>query len=310
LRRLALALPLVLSPLAGARAEVPHVVATIAPVHSIVAAVMEGVGEPTLLLGPGDSPHSYSLRPSDAASLQEADLVFQVGLGLESFLSQTLATLAADARIVTMAEVPGIHLLPVRSPEPGQLAAAFDPGAASADPHLWLDPRNARALAQAAASALSEVDPDHATIYAANAASEDQRLASLDEEIDRQLKPVEDRPFLTLHDAFLYLEERYALNGLGALTIGPDRQRGVDGVQDLRALIKASGSVCIFAEPQFEPRIISIVAEGLSVRLGVLDPIEGGADPGPDFYAEMMRANAKSLLDCLEGEGAPAAFEP
>jgi len=299
LRRLALALPvLVLSPLA-AKAEVPHVVATIAPVHSIVASVMEGVGEPTLLLGPGDSPHTYSLRPSDAASLQEADIVFQIGLGLESFLSQTLAVLAGDARIVSMAEVPGVHLLPARLTESGNVPAAFGRDGASYDPHLWLDPRNAQALASAAASALGELDPEHAALYAANAAREGERLASLDEEIYQLLQPVEDRPFLTLHDAFLYLERRYALNGLGALTIGPDRQTSVDGVQYLRLLIRASGSVCIFAEPQFEPRIISVVAEGLPVRMGVLDPIESGAAPGPDFYAEMMRANAEALLACL-----------
>jgi zinc transport system substrate-binding protein len=298
-RLLGLALvPFILAPVA-ARAEVPKVVATIAPVHSIVASVMEGVGEPILLLGPGDSPHTYSMRPSDAAALQDADVVFKVGLGLESFLSRTLTALAGDARIVTMAEIPGVHLLEVRHDDYAGLSAIYRSRPDVLDPHLWLDPRNARALATAAAEVLTELDPEHGAIYATNAAAVDQRLAALDAELTQLLAPVEDRPFLTLHDAFIYLERRYALNGLGALTIGPDRQTGVDGVQQIRLLIRAKGSLCIFAEPQFEPPIISVVAEGLPVRVGVLDPIEVGAHPGPDFYVSMMRANAASLRECL-----------
>lgn len=294
LRRLLSALlPFALLAIAPARADVPLVVATIAPVHSIVAAVMEGVGEPTLLLGPGDSPHSYSLRPSDAAALQRADLVFQVGLGLESFLSQSLSVLAKDARIVTMAELPGAVLLHPR------VEATGDGHSHAYDPHLWLDLRNARALAMAAAAALAEIDPEHAGQYAANAAREDQKLAMLDAEIEQLLRPVETRPFVTLHDAFFYLERRYALNGLGAVSSGPERQTSVSGVQDLRELIRSTGSVCFFAEPQFEPRIINAVSEGLEVRFGVLDPIEGTAHPGPDFYADMMRANAAALVACL-----------
>lgn len=300
LRRLLPALfALALAAIAPAQAAAPRVVATIAPIHSIVAAVMEGVGEPTLLLGPGASPHTYSLRPSDAAELQDADLVFQVGLGLESFLSQSLAVLAKDARIVTMAELPGIALLAPRDEAEDHAAEGGLARYGAYDPHIWLDPSNARVLASAAAAVLSELDPEHASTYVANAVREDQLLAALDDELDRLLRPVESRPFLTLHDAFLYLEQRYALSGLGALMIGPDRQTSVNGVQDLRDLIRATGTVCIFAEPQFEPRIIGTVAEGLEVRFGVLDPIEGGAHPGPDFYPEMMRANAAALVECL-----------
>ncbi len=292
---------LALAGIAPAQAAAPRVVATVAPIHSIVAAVMAGVGEPTLLLGPGDSPHTYSLRPSDAADLQDADLVFQVGLGLESFLSQSLAVLAKDARIVTMADLPGMHLLAPRDEAEHRAAEGGLAHYGAFDPHLWLDPRNARALAAGAASVLSELDPENADAYAANALREDQLLAALDDELERLLRPVESRPFLTLHDAFLYLERRYALNGLGALMIGPDRQTSANGVQDLRDLIRATGTVCIFAEPQFEPRIIGTVAEGLEVRFGVLDPIEGGVHPGPDFYPEMMRANAAALVECLAG---------
>ena len=84
-----LALVVARSPAAAA----PEVVASVAPIHSLVAAVMAGVGEPKLLVPPGASPHAYSLRPSEARALAGADIVFRVGPGLETFLDKPLAAL-------------------------------------------------------------------------------------------------------------------------------------------------------------------------------------------------------------------------
>ena len=89
----------------------PKVVASIKPVHGLVAGVMEGVGQPSLLVRGGGSPHSYSLRPSEARSLSEADLVFWVGDSLEGFLAKPLEALAGRARVVTLTEAPGIARL-------------------------------------------------------------------------------------------------------------------------------------------------------------------------------------------------------
>lgn len=91
--------------------EAPKVVTSIAPVHSLVAGVMEGVGEPDLLVRGGGSPHSYSLRPSEAQALQQADLVFWIGDDMEVFLRKPLEALAGDAEVVELANAPGIRLL-------------------------------------------------------------------------------------------------------------------------------------------------------------------------------------------------------
>ena len=92
----------------------PNVVASIKPVHSLVAAVMEGVGEPTLIVKGSASPHTYALRPSDAGALEAADIVFWTGHGMELFLADALDTLAPEATLVELAEAPGLTLLPVR----------------------------------------------------------------------------------------------------------------------------------------------------------------------------------------------------
>ena len=90
-----------------AMAEVPKVAVDVAPVHSLVARIMEGVGAPALILQPGASPHEYSLRPSEAAALQEADLVFWVGEDLTPWMKDAIETLANDAAVTTLLETDG-----------------------------------------------------------------------------------------------------------------------------------------------------------------------------------------------------------
>src|SRR5690554_6934761 len=94
------------------------VVASFKPIHSLVAGVMAGLGEPDLLVTGAASPHDYTMRPSDAAALQKARLVFWTGPGLEAFLVRPLETLAGDATVVELSQAEGIRLLPFRAGGP------------------------------------------------------------------------------------------------------------------------------------------------------------------------------------------------
>jgi zinc transport system substrate-binding protein len=163
-----------------ARAEVPRVVVSIKPVHSLVAAVMAGVGEPALLVDGAQSPHTYSLRPSDARGLAEADVVFWIGPPLETFLERPLSTLAEAARVVALVGTPGLtlhgsgdrghpdhgHPGDHDHPDPGHEDPGHeDPGHgghAGMDAHVWLDVANARAMVGAIADALAATDPGNA----------------------------------------------------------------------------------------------------------------------------------------------------
>jgi zinc transport system substrate-binding protein len=97
-----------------AMADVPNVAVDIAPVHSLVARVMDGVGEPSLIVQPGASPHEYNLRPSEAAALQEADLVFWIGEDLTPWMENAVETLAGGAAVTTLLEADGTTLLDFR----------------------------------------------------------------------------------------------------------------------------------------------------------------------------------------------------
>lgn len=294
---------------AGETGEAPRVVVSILPLHALVAAVMAGVGVPRLLVRGGASPHDASLRPSDARALSAAKLVVWVGPGLEAFLVRPLGALAARARVLTLAEAPGMVLLDRR--EGGAFEAGAEPEGDGHDnrhghsgpvnPHLWLDPRNAMEISRQAAGALAELDPANAPHYTANAVRLVARLEVLDRELTAQLEPVTEIPFAVFHDAYPYLEARYSLTALGALTADPAVPPGARRLAELRAHLADQGAACVFAEPQFNSAMVAAVAEGSGARVVTLDPLGAALTPGPDAYFVLMRELAEGLVRCLKG---------
>lgn len=304
---------------AGGRAddrEAPEVVVSIAPVHSLVTAVMAGIGEPTLLVKGAAAPHTASLRPSEAAALQRADVVFWIGEGLETFLSKPIAALPKRARVVTLAAAPGMTLLPARKGGVwedhihgqddehdhghGDDYRAGESNREPVDMHVWLDPENAKTMAAAAVVALAEADPARAGTYAANARALSQRLDGLDRELRDKLAPVADKPYVVFHDAYQYFEARYGLRPAGAITLSPERTPGARTLSEIRERIRTLGAVCVFKEPQFEPDLVKTVVAGSFARVGVLDPIGAEIPPGADAYFALLTRLTSSLRDCLE----------
>lgn len=318
LRRCLLACLLVLAaPLASEAA--PRVVVSIKPLYALVTRVMQGLGAPELLVGGGASLHTYSLKPSQAAALQDADLVVWVGPGLESFLTAPLASLANKAQVVEAMELPGILLLKPREGgtweahhhDAAESEAGADDGDESAateaqeheegeiDGHLFLDPANASVIAAAVAQRLATLDPANAAAYAANAAALDTDLQALDEALRRTLAPLAERPFVVFHDAYQYFERRYGLMAIGSITVSPDQQPGAKRLAEIRDKIAGLKAVCVFAEPGFEPALLRTLVAGTDARTGELDP-EGTALPADaSSYDALLRGLAKNLKACL-----------
>jgi len=296
----------------------PAVVVSIAPIHSLVTMVMDGVATPRLLLPQGASPHAYALRPSDARALARARLVIWVGPALESFLEKPLASLVARGEIMGLMAAPGLILHQVRrgGAWPGHSSsnahASRDadhgnhgdghPGEAGGhDPHIWLDPRNGIAMVQAIAGALARLDPPRAARYRDNARRARARLASLDRTLAARLEPVRGRPYVVFHDAYRYFEARYGLNAVGSIVVAADRRPGIKRLKEIRGRLRETGAACVFAEPQFSPRIAATVVEDSGARIGVLDPLGSGLAPGPGQYSSLLNSLADDLVRCLAG---------
>ncbi|PYB71215.1 zinc ABC transporter substrate-binding protein ZnuA [Rhizobium wuzhouense] len=331
----------------------PQVVVSIKPIHSLVASIMKGVGEPSLVVEGAASPHTYTLKPSNARALEKADLVFWVGPGLEAFLEKPLEALAGKAKVVELEDAPGLNKLPFRE---GGAFEAHDHGehagdehaegehheheAADAtaheeeghdhhaeedhdhaaeggeghehehegehdhehggtDMHLWLDPANAKAMASVIATSLIEADPANKATYETNAAALNAEIDALDTDIAATVAPVADKPFVVFHDAYQYFENRYKVRVVGSVTVSPETMPGAERLSQIHAKIAELGAACVFAEPQFEPKLINVVIEGTNAKSGTLDPEGGALSEGPELYGQLMRNLATSIAACL-----------
>ena len=330
LASLASAVLLVLSNNTLAAAE-PKVVATIKPLHSLVASVMKGVGTPDLILEGAASPHTYSLKPSQAANLSHADLVFWFGRDLETFMEKPVQTIASKATVIQILEAPELTKLPFRelesfsSDDHAHEKKKHDDHAhdkekhddhahekkkhddhghhdhhhGEFDPHVWLDPENAKIIVRLVRDTLARIDAKHAAIYKSNASATIKRLDSLTAEVKKSLSHADDHKFITFHDAYQYFEKRFKMRSSGTLTVSPEVMPGAERLQIIRAKVTKEGVECVFAEPQFKSKLVDTVVEGTSARTGVIDPLGAKLGAGPDLYFQLIQAMSKSFEDCL-----------
>lgn len=301
---------MLLSPITALAA--PDVVVSIKPIHSLVASVMDGVAEPALILKGAGSPHTYQMKPSDAQALQGATLVFWVGPEFERFMEKPVESLGDKAKLVELGKAAGVTLLEPR--EGGTFEAHADEEhhaegeghdheghshGEEHDLHIWLSTRNAKAMAGEIASALAAADPANASAYHQNLAKLDARLDALASEIRTTVAPVKGKPFIVFHDAYQYFEKEFGVNVAGSITVSPETLPGAARISEIHEKLKTLGASCVFAEPQFEPKLVDVVLEGTQSKSGTLDPEAATLTEGPDLYFELMRGIAGSLKDCL-----------
>ncbi len=286
---------------------VPKVVASIPPFYALVAGVMEGVGEPYLLLKPGASPHHYALRPSEMSALSAADIIFWGGPGLETFLIKPLASLPQPKQIIEFDKSKDLTLLPIRA------NALFAEDAhhhdhnhdhhhkheGIYDMHFWLDPTNAIAMVDSIQRTLSDADPKHNSNYQKNAEHLKKELLALDAKLKSELAPIKQVPFIVFHDAYQYFEHRYGLRGVGAIALHPELPPSIARIKQIHDVVKNAKVHCVFSEPQFKPSLVDSIVQDTGVKTGVLDPLGPKSSKGADGYFTLMQNLSRSLIACL-----------
>lgn len=308
---------------ATARADVPQVAVDIAPVHSLVARVMDGVGAPKLIVPAGASPHEYNLRPSEAEALQEADLVFMIGEDLAPWLENAVETLAAGAVVTEFLHADETELLDLREnalfeahvhdDEHGDdhdedeheehADEAHDDhedehGHGAHDTHVWLSPDNAKAWLNLIAARLSAADPDNAGSYFANAAAGQVELDTAIAEVNGVLEPVRGMNFIVFHDAYQYFETAFDFPAAGAISVSDASEPGPARIAEIQARIRNEGIDCVLAEPQFNAGLVATVLDGTDAGTTVIDPLGSSLDPGKDLYPTLLKSLASALADC------------
>ena len=299
---------------ASAAAAPPRVMATIKPLHSLVAAVMSGIGEPPFLLIDGAiSPHDFKLRVSDRARLESADVLLRVSSSLESRLHPR--ALPEKMRVWTLVEeLPPEVLLTRREDlfedhdhDHGDNDGDDDHDnheseRAAIDSHFWLSPRVASIIVSLLARKLSQIDPENAARYRQNAAATTRKIAALTADIRAVFRAAPPPPYLAFHDAWQYFERDFGLRAAGAIVLDPRLPIGAGHASRLLRAARAGEAGCIVTEPQFESRrLISLVGEaGGDIKIVTADPLGVAATPGEDAYFEILRAVARAFSSCAE----------
>ena len=280
-------------------AEAPKVVTDIAPIQSLAAIVMDGIAAPFVIVDGTASPHGFTLRPSQAKALQEADLVIWTADDLTPWLADKAPALAPNAETLTLMDVAGTTQLPARE------GAIFDDHAHDhdhdhhgSDPHGWLDPDNARRWLDAIASAVSALDPENAATYKANAAAGTKALSDLEVKASTRLETLGAPAFIVFHDSFQYFENRFNLHAKAAVALGDASEPGAAHLSELRDLILANQVDCLFIEPQLNPAMAHAISDGMDVKLLPIDPLGSGLVSGRNLYPQLIESLIKVFEDC------------
>ncbi|MBD1150445.1 zinc ABC transporter substrate-binding protein ZnuA [Pelagibacterales bacterium SAG-MED29] len=303
-----------------AKADI-KVVASIKPIHSLASYLMDGVGKPDLIVDGYASPHGFAMKPSHAKMLQNADLIFWIGEDLESFLEKPLNSIAKKAEKIELMEIKGLNKLEFRErnifeghddhghdehkkedehKEHGHKEDKHDDHHEHAhgehDPHIWLDPMNAKVILKEMAEHLIENDQKNASTYKANLKKALKDLDKLTKKVKSDLN--KDFKSIVFHDAYQYFEKRFDINVLGAFTVNTDVLPGAEQLSEIREIIEHDKVSCVFSEPQFNPDIINAVAKDMNIKTGVLDPLGATLTPGKTLYFDLISNMSKSFKSC------------
>ena len=293
--------------------------------HSLVSMVTGDIGQVSVLMQGTSSPHNYSLRPSEAASLQSGDLLVWTSRTLTPWLANVLLNDNQDIDSIELMSAPGTLKLDFRNQaifdddhdhdhaESDEAEHSNDTAHADEaehtdddehgiDPHGWLDPVNAIYWLDLIAEKLSIADPQHASSYQSNAQTAKEQIQQAQLQIGEQLAPVVGRPFVVFHDSYHYFEDRFKVFAKATISLGDAEAPGIRRMTALRDELQASNINCLFTEPQFSDRLIKSLTRNLDVSIGTLDPIGAGIALGSDLYIQVLGNIASELGNCLSTE--------
>lgn len=285
-----------LEPAALAEGEKVRVVATTSIIGDVVAQVGGDHIDLTVLIAPGQDPHSYQPVARDLAHVEQAHVVFINGLDLEEGLLAAVGTVAQTAPLVPVSA--GVEVI-----------AGGDEEHAAGDPHTWMDPHNVMIWAGNIAAALAALDPAHAEDYRANAEAYQGELRALDAYIREQvaLIPPERRKLATNHEALAYFARRYGFEVIGTVYLGASQlaEPSAGDMARLVETIRAEDVPAIFVETTVSDALARAIAREVGREIGVYTLYTGSLGPpdsGADTYIGMMRANIETIVAAL---GAP-----
>ena len=286
----------------------PKIVTTFLPVHLFTKAVVGDTGQVDILISPGTEVHDYQATPEDAKLLAQADVLIENGLGMEAFLSDLVAN-AGNAELQQIDASEGIETMDGehghdehKHDEHGHDEHKHDEHGhdehghhhPEGNPHVWLDPVLAQQQVANIRDRLIEIDPDNADSYRSNAQAYIEQLQQLDNEFKEKLTPVQGCNFITFHDAFPYLAQRYGLEQEAIVEI-PEESITPQDIQRIKQITEEHSVKALLTEPGIEDKRVEQISSDLNLSLEQINPLEAG-ETDPQYYFQVMQGNLEALL--------------
>jgi ABC-type Zn uptake system ZnuABC Zn-binding protein ZnuA len=250
----------------------------------------------TSLLSGYENEHTYSPKPSDLVAVRKARLLFEIGIGLEVWVSSLVKNAgSASLRVVTTSN--GIALLRDRPNREGELHAAEEEE--QGNPHIWMDPENATTMMRHITEALIQVDPAHATEYRSNQASYLRKLDQLRGDLSDRIRRLADRRFIAHHPAWPYFARRFGFQIVGTIQPQSGSEPSALHLHGLIATMKKDRIKVVVSEIQLSQKIPELLAKETGARLVVLTTLPGGL-PHTETYLDMLRYNVLQLANALD----------
>ncbi len=280
------------------------IVTTFLPVHLFTQAVVGDTGEVEILISPGAEVHDYQATPDDAKLLAEADVLVENGLGMEEFLSGLIAN-AGNPQLQQIDSSKGIEVIEEEHEDEKEEHGHHDEHEheheeeehghhhEEGNPHVWLDPVLAQQQVATIRDGLIAIDPNNADSYRTNADAYIQQLQQLDNEFQQRLAPLKGCNFISFHDAFPYLAQRYGLKQEAIVEIPEDSITPQD-LQRVQQAADQYGVKALFTEPGIEDKRIQQISSDLNLPIETIDPLESG-ETDPQYYFQAMRENLEAL---------------
>ncbi len=288
---------------AGAQAALGdpiNVVVSMQPQYDLVRQIAGDVASVTRVLPIGASPHTFEPTPSDVAALVDADLVVTSGV-IDDWLLTVVEASGTEASVVTLIDTLTFEPIVEEEHDHEGEAEAHDQEhrLEHVNPHIWNDPLLMAGAVPVLVKALSRAAPAQAETFAESGEALRQSLIALDTDLAELLTPVQDAPFVPFHDAWPYFVRRYGLNQVAIIEPAPGREPSPSYIAEVLGQLQATGAKAIFNDAQLPARPAEVIAQEAGVALYTLDP-EGGGVNGEQSYQDLMRQNARTILEALE----------
>jgi len=285
-------------------AERFRVIASIKPIHSILAGLTQGTDVLELLVPEGRTPYGYELTEQQKENLKSADMVVWVGPELERFLADQIQTVKQDASVITLLEHPALKVLPSRWDESRR------------DPFFWLDSRNVIILVDALTRELMIADAPRSHLYKRNRDTLLARMAKLDRRLEYGYRGLKGGFAIAYYDTLQYFEQAYALKITNVVAQSPFTPVNAKNLLQGRSELTANSYACLLTESNIKMPDLQLLTGGGEVNIGELDSFGSRLKSGPELYFELMDHNSSVIKRCLhygtstETPGRVEEFDP